>query len=144
MARTLTVHKRVGVAVAVLSGLSFVVLLLLRRPPESSDDIRPAATTQRILVNIMLVVNDWHYAHEGKPVPVGNIEEFERRYTNGVRESNKERSFQMPLDQTGHLVDGWGRRFAFRRGVGLYSPGPNGIDEKGQGDDVVGPQPEVW
>jgi hypothetical protein len=144
VAGTLIMIKRIGVAVAVLSASASVALLLLRRPPQSSDDIGPAAITERILVQIMLDVMDWHYSHEGKRGPVRNSEEFHRRYARCIRESNKQRSFQVPLDEMGQLVDGWGRPSVFGEGVGLYSRGPNGIDEKGRGDDMVGPQPQMW
>ncbi|MEZ0227831.1 MAG: hypothetical protein ACAI25_04345 [Planctomycetota bacterium] len=47
-------------------------------------------------------------------------------------------------ERQSYVVDGWGGRIHLRvpgpvhkRGWDLWSPGPNGVDEEGQGDDVV-------
>jgi hypothetical protein len=132
-----SVIRRLSIGALLFSGLLLVVLVLLYRPPESTRP-GPAGITERSFWHIAWVVSDWHYEHGDDSASVTSIEEFEQRYASGVRELNREKSFQVPLDESGRLLDGWGRRLAFLPEVGVYSVGPNGLDEGGQGDDMVG------
>lgn len=105
----------------------------------STDE--PSEQTERVIrtrTNIQIVNNllGMHYAFKGR-LPKSGIEYMMLEHT--LRQNEL---WQDMPSQKNKFKDAWGRKILYVNDFGddnylLYSKGPNGVDEQGQGDDVV-------
>ncbi len=93
-----------------------------------SSDTTGSDTTQRALLRVRTGINVWSAFHDGAhPATLTRLTEPSDILPTGVFNGE-------PLP-----TDGWGNALHYLRAEGsysLWSAGPNGIDESGQGDDV--------
>jgi len=104
--------------------------------------------TQHTLFVLSLVRSDW-VATTPSDWTYTTQDELEERIAPLVRQYQKEHPkhgflthYIIKFGRDGHILDGWARRLrAKRQGphITFYSVGPNGVDELGAGDDMLGP-----
>lgn len=149
-----TAASRLGWDAAVASCLLAVAVLLplvtwAVGPAHRRENRRKSApfrATTRTLDVVEDALFDWYFDLPPKSQsPSPPIEAIEGLMVPYIKRRNQEQTrFRVELDEEGHVLDGWGRRLRFRRDVGVYSVGPNGLDESGQGDDIRGPRPPIF
>ena len=124
-----------GVSVLVLGLL--IVPLLCPKIRSTRDEMSPMTATSLALGDALtakVILND-----RGMHTHRMDRERLEREIASVLKQMNERLPHKLVFDECGHLLDGWGNRVRFGRERGMffpYSPGPNGRDEGGEGDDI--------
>ncbi len=92
----------------------------------------------RVAVMNLVQAMERFYMDQGRYPDVSSIGELVKK----LRDAGDIESSSYPLNEKGELIDSWGNPYVFKRindfEYSLYSCGPNGKDEKGEGDDITG------
>jgi len=140
-------RRNIRHAIAALAAAALVVLgvLLVRRGPVRMGLPGPQDKTVITLTWVGHALRLWLHDHgyESYP-PARTIEELEAHIV-PLREIGPSIHDLPEVDESGHILDGWGRRLRLKLKSDpepyaepyiVYSVGPNGLDEGGEGDDM--------
>jgi len=133
--------------IAALAAAALLVLgaLLIRRGPVKTARPGPRDKTVITLTWVQSLIRVWQDKHgyERYP-PARTLEQLEAQILT-LRDSVFRTHGVPEVDESGPILDGWGRRLRLKlkpdpEPYGLpyivYSVGPNGLDEGGGGDDM--------